>query len=131
MKRTYAHVDDIDLFTGGLIETPLHGGLVGPTFPLVRFTDPQLTEIRKVTLAKLLCDNCDNVESEQRSVFDLPDPFLNPRVSCRDLPGVNLELWKEEHEEEEDLHRIRWKDHVNEDTRDKGLDERMPQSRNI
>ncbi|XP_063868298.1 peroxidasin-like [Scylla paramamosain] len=154
MKQTYAHVDDIDLFTGGLIETPLHGGLVGPTFgcilgiqfrnlrccdrfwyenadPLVRFTDPQLTEIRKVTLAKLLCDNCDNVESEQRSVFDLPDPFLNPRLSCRDLPGVNLELWKEEHEEEEDLHRIRWKDHVNEDTRDKGLDERMPQSRNI
>ncbi|XP_063866938.1 heme peroxidase 2-like [Scylla paramamosain] len=118
MKRTYAHVDDIDLFTGGLIETPLHGGLVGPTFgctlgiqfrnlrccdrfwyenadPLVRFTDPQLTEIRKVTLSKLLCDNCDYVESEQWSVFDLPDPFLNPRVSCRDLPGVNLELWKE------------------------------------
>nr|XP_045625957.1 uncharacterized protein LOC123775117 isoform X1 [Procambarus clarkii] len=118
LKRTYTHVDDIDLFTGGLIETPLHGGLVGPTFgcilgiqfrnlrmcdrfwyenadPLVRFTDPQLTEIRKVTLAKLLCENCDTVESEQRSAFDLPDPFLNPRVACRDLPGVNLELWKE------------------------------------
>ena len=31
---------------------------------------------QQVTLAKLLCDNCDNVESEQRSVFDLPDPFL-------------------------------------------------------
>ncbi|XP_071514131.1 uncharacterized protein [Panulirus ornatus] len=118
LKRTYVHVDDIDLFTGGLVETPLHGGLVGPTFgcilgiqfrnlrmcdrfwyenadPLIRFTDPQLTEVRKVTLAKLLCDNCDSVESEQRSAFDLPDPFLNPRVSCRDLPGVNLELWKE------------------------------------
>lgn len=99
LKRTYAHVDDIDLFTGGLVETPLHGGLVGPTFgcilgiqfrnlrmcdrfwyenadPLVRFTDPQLTELRKVTLAKVLCDNCDSVESEQRSAFDLPDPFL-------------------------------------------------------
>ncbi|XP_050711346.1 uncharacterized protein LOC126995636 [Eriocheir sinensis] len=48
-----------------------------------------------VTLAKMLCDNCDNVESEQRSVFDLPDPFLNPRVSHRDLPGINPELWKE------------------------------------
>ncbi|KAK8737060.1 hypothetical protein OTU49_004780, partial [Cherax quadricarinatus] len=118
LKRTFAHVDDIDFFTGGLVETPLHGGLVGPTFgcilgiqfrnlrmcdrfwyenadPLVRFTDPQLTEIRKVTLAKLLCDNCDSVESEQRSAFDLPDPFLNPRVACRDMPGVNLELWKE------------------------------------
>jgi len=118
MKRTYAHVDDIDLFTGGLVETPLHGGLVGPTFgcilgiqfrnlrmcdrfwyensdPLVRFTDAQLTELRKSTLSKLLCDNCDAVETEQRSAFDLPDPFLNPRVSCRDLPAVNLDLWKE------------------------------------
>ncbi|KAK4296820.1 hypothetical protein Pmani_030713 [Petrolisthes manimaculis] len=118
LERTYAHVDDIDLFTGGLVETPLHGGLVGPTFgcvlgiqfrnlrrcdrfwyensdPLVRFTDPQLTEIRKMTLAKLLCDNCDSLDAAQMSSFDLPDPFLNPRMACRDLPGVNLELWKE------------------------------------
>jgi len=119
LKRTYAHVDDIDLFTGGLIETPLHGGLLGPTFgcimgiqfrnfrkcdrfwyenadPLVRFTDSQLTEVRKVTLSKLLCDNCESVDSEQRSAFDLPDPFLNPRVSCGELPSINLELWKEQ-----------------------------------
>lgn len=118
LKRTYDHVDDIDLFTGGLIETPLHGGLLGPTFgcimgiqfrnfrkcdrfwyenidPLVRFTDSQLTEIRKVTLSRILCDNCETVDSEQRSSFDLPDPFLNPRVACRDLPAINLELWKE------------------------------------
>uniref|UniRef100_A0A6A7FZ72 Peroxidasin-like protein n=1 Tax=Hirondellea gigas TaxID=1518452 RepID=A0A6A7FZ72_9CRUS len=118
LKKTYDHVDDVDLFTGGLIETPLHGGLIGPTFgcimgiqfrnfrkcdrfwyenidPLVRFTDSQLTEIRKVTLSRILCDNCETVDSEQRSAFDLPDPFLNPRVSCRDLPAINLELWKE------------------------------------
>ncbi len=64
------------LFPGGLAETPLHGGLVGPTFaciigiqfrnlrkcdrfwyetgnPLVRFTESQLAEIRKVTLSKV------------------------------------------------------------------------------
>ena len=76
LRRTYEHVDDIDFFTGGLAETPLHGGLVGPTFacvigiqfrnlrkcdrfwyesgnPLIRFTESQLAEVRKITLAKV------------------------------------------------------------------------------
>jgi len=118
LRRTYAHVDDIDLFTGGLSETPLHGGLVGPTFaciigiqfrnlrkcdrfwyeggnPLIRFTEAQLDEIRKVSLAKVTCDNCDQVTHIQRAMFDVPDPFLNPRVPCNALPSINLDLWKE------------------------------------
>ena len=28
-------------------------------------------------------------------MFDIPDPFLNPRVPCNALPEINLELWKE------------------------------------
>ncbi len=74
----------IYLWKGGLAETPLHGGLVGPTFaciigiqfrnlrkcdrfwyensnPLIRFTEAQLAEVRKMTLSKILCDNCDQV----------------------------------------------------------------------
>ena len=103
---------------GGLAETPLHGGLVGPTFaciigiqfrnlrkcdrfwyengnPLIRFTEAQLAEIRKVTLSKVICNNCDQVTNIQRAMFDIPDPFLNPRVPCNALPEINLELWKE------------------------------------
>ena len=117
LSRVYAHVDDIDLFTGGLSERPVTGGVVGPTFaciigqqflnlrkgdrfwyengnPLIRFTEAQLAEIRKITLSKVICDNCDQVTNVQRAMFDIPDPFLNPRVPCNALPEINLELWK-------------------------------------
>ena len=63
--------------------------------PLTRFTESQLAEIRKVTLSKIMCENCDQITSVQRGMFDIPDPFLNPRVPCDALPGINLEFWKE------------------------------------
>ena len=63
--------------------------------PLIRFTEAQLDEIRKVSLAKVACDNCDQVTHIQRAMFDVPDPFLNPRVPCSALPAINLDLWKE------------------------------------
>jgi peroxidase len=43
----------------------------------------------------VVCDNCDHVVTIQRGLFDVPDPFLNPRVPCSALPSVNLDLWKE------------------------------------
>ena len=47
------------------------------------------------TFAKVVCENCDHVTTIQRALFDVPDPFLNPRVPCNALPSVNLDLWKE------------------------------------
>jgi len=32
LERIYGNVDDIDLFIGGIHETPLQGAVVGPTF---------------------------------------------------------------------------------------------------
>ena len=99
LRQVYDHVDDIDLFTGGLSETPLQGALVGPTFACIigiqfqkikrcdrfwyenngpgnRFSEAQLTEIRKITLSKIICENCDIVGDIQRSIFDQPHEFL-------------------------------------------------------
>ena len=99
LRQVYEHVDDIDFFTGGLSETPLQGALVGPTFACVigiqfqklkrcdrfwyennaagtRFSEAQLTEIRKITLSKMICENCDIVGDIQRSIFDQPHEFL-------------------------------------------------------
>lgn len=118
MKRIYASVDDIDLFPGGMSERPLQGGLVGPTFaciiaiqfrqsrkcdrfwyetddPNIRFTEHQLAELRKTTLAKVMCDNMDEHSEMQRAAFDLPSNFLNPRVPCSSMPHIDLSAWKE------------------------------------
>ncbi|XP_022240055.1 uncharacterized protein LOC111085501 [Limulus polyphemus] len=56
----------------------------------------QLDAIRNVNLARILCGNSDTIDVIQRSSFDLPDPFLNPRVLCTNLPTLNLEKWKEQ-----------------------------------
>ena len=55
-----------------------------------------MAEIRKITLAKVICENCDVVDKIQKSVFDQYHEFLNERVPCRSLPAVNLNLWKDE-----------------------------------
>ncbi|KAL6261733.1 hypothetical protein P5V15_006822 [Pogonomyrmex californicus] len=118
MKRIYASVDDIDLFPGGMSERPLQGGLVGPTFaciiaiqfrqsrkcdrfwyetddPNIRFTEHQMAELRKTTLAKVMCENMDHQTDMQRAAFDLPSNFLNPRVPCSSMPHMDFAAWRE------------------------------------
>ena len=93
IENVYEHVVDIDLFTGGMAEKPVVGGIVGPTFACIigqqflnlrrgdrfwyeggnhpgAFTPAQLQEIRKTSLARVVCDCMDDVE------------LLSPSPSC-------------------------------------------------
>lgn len=99
LTSLYASVDDIDLFTGGMSELPVHGGIIGPTFgciigmqfsrlkrcdrfwhetsdPFVRFSAAQLAEIRKMTLAKVICSQSDTIDTIQRNAMDMSDHYL-------------------------------------------------------
>lgn len=42
----------------------------------VRFAEAQLAEIRKSTLAKIICENLEVPGDMQRAAFDLPSSFL-------------------------------------------------------
>lgn len=99
LASVYASVDDIDLFPGGMSELPVHGGIIGPTFgciigmqfarlkrcdrfwhetsdPYVRFSQAQLAEIRKMSLAKVFCSQSDTIDTIQRNAMDVSDHYL-------------------------------------------------------
>ncbi|RWS11097.1 Peroxidase-like protein, partial [Dinothrombium tinctorium] len=110
-------VYDIDLFTAGLAEFPLPGAAVGPTFTCIigiqmynlkygdrfwfehesqvgSFTFDQLREIKKITLAKIICANSDNIHAIQKNVFR-GESKRNPVVPCKSLPDTDLRAWME------------------------------------
>ena len=96
LRRVYNSVDDIDLFAGAMMETPEYQGsyvgrtflcLIGDTFARLKkgdrffydlggqsgsFTGTQLREIRKASMARLICDNADRITTMQRLAFQLP-----------------------------------------------------------
>ena len=119
LRTAYDHVDDIDLFAGGILENPHRDGLVGPTFKciigdqfvrlkrgdrfwyergdddLTRFSEPQLQALRQSSIARIMCDNTD-IERAQPLMYRTPGPG-NELVSCRDneIPRLNLDLWRD------------------------------------
>lgn len=119
-KHIYKHIDDIDLFSGGLAEKPVRGGLVGPTFACIiaqqflnlrkgdrfwyendgfesSFTPAQLQQIRHITLGQVLCQTLTEIETVQPFVFLSVDSFRNLRLSCDDsrMNSFDLSAWVE------------------------------------
>ena len=124
LSSAYEHVDDIDLFTGGISERPVVGGVVGPTFACILgqqflnlrkgdrfwyenggtdaqypggFSSQQLQEIRKSSLSRVICNGLDDVGAIQPYAFLADDEFSNRRSACKGsrIPRVDLSKWKE------------------------------------
>ncbi|KAI4504208.1 hypothetical protein M0802_000679 [Mischocyttarus mexicanus] len=117
ISKLYESVYDIDLYTGALAEIPKTDGIVGPTFTCLiadqfvrlqkgdrywyevpgqshSFTEEQLQELRKSSLARILCDCSDQITQIQSKVMRSID-IHNPMMLCEDLPKMSLEPWKE------------------------------------
>lgn len=92
LQSLYASFEDVDLTVGASIEAHVAGALAGPTFLCilteqffrtrvgdrffyergdrdVAFSREQLSEIRKASVSRLLCDNGNNINSMQRLGF--------------------------------------------------------------
>ncbi|VDI68301.1 Hypothetical predicted protein [Mytilus galloprovincialis] len=112
----YETVDDVDLFIGGLLEEGENGS-VGPTFsciigiqfqrfkvgdrywyesadPDFAFTKDQLNSIKSASsLSKIYCTNF-GLNEIQDDIFKIPCS-KNSLSYCRDLPDLDLYLWKD------------------------------------
>lgn len=120
LKDLYAHPDDVDLLVGGMAERGMDDSVVGFTFRCIigeqmlrtkkgdrffydvpnqpsSFTEEQLGEIRKSTLARVFCDNADDIQTMQLNVFIIPSGS-NRLVSCSSTDAIqqpSLLPWKE------------------------------------
>ncbi|XP_028406279.1 peroxidasin-like isoform X2 [Dendronephthya gigantea] len=114
LKDLYLDVNKIELWVAGILEDIIPGSLLGPTlqcliatqFKNLRdgdrfwyeydgvFEPAQLTQIKRVTLARVLCDNGDNITQAQPDVF-LRVNHISGYTSCSSKPSIDLRLWKE------------------------------------
>lgn len=107
-------MDDIDLYTGAISEKPIKGGFLGPTLTCLildqfvrlkrgdrfwyenpgQFSIKQLNEVRKSSLARIICDNSDGVGEIQPEVMKNTKNG-NKRVKCENIAKVDFSLWQE------------------------------------
>nr|XP_019607600.1 PREDICTED: thyroid peroxidase isoform X3 [Rhinolophus sinicus] len=109
----YKHPDNIDVWLGGLAEALLPGARTGPLFACLIgrqmkalrngdrfwwensrvFTEAQRRELQRHSLSRVICDNTGlpRVPADAFRLGTFPQDFK----PCEDIPGLNLEVWRE------------------------------------
>lgn len=123
LEKAYNSPSDIDLFVGGLLEVAEGDAVVGPTFREIiadqfsrlkrgdryfyenipeinpgHFSERQLQEVKKASLARIICDNSDKIALITQS----PRAFIqsnldgNEPVDCAkgDWAVIDFNAWK-------------------------------------
>uniref|UniRef100_A0A674NMP3 Peroxidasin n=1 Tax=Takifugu rubripes TaxID=31033 RepID=A0A674NMP3_TAKRU len=115
IQRLYGTPLNIDLFPALMAEDLVPGSRLGPTlmcllvaqFKRLRdgdrfwyenpgvFSPAQLTQLKQASLARVLCDNGDNITRVQQDVFQVAEP-PHGYSSCDDIPKIDLRMCKTE-----------------------------------
>jgi len=114
LQRIFGSVNlHIDLYPGAIAERPVRGKLVGPTFGCLikkqfenlrdgdrffferNFKFNQLCEIKKMTLAKVLCLTLNQIVSIQDNVFERFIPGETRRKSCQNADLLDITKFKQ------------------------------------
>ncbi|MGH0114557.1 UNVERIFIED_CONTAM: hypothetical protein FKN15_020468 [Acipenser sinensis] len=114
LKRLYGTPLNIDLWPAMMVEDLIPGTRVGPAlmclfvtqFQRLRngdrlwyenpgvFTQAQLTQLKQASLARVLCDNGDNIQQVQPDVF-LKADYPQGYVSCEEISRIDLRMWQD------------------------------------
>ncbi|XP_064364587.1 thyroid peroxidase [Dromaius novaehollandiae] len=119
IMELYHNPNNIDVWLGGLVEDFLPGARTGPLFACIIgkqmkalrdgdrfwwendnvFTEAQKHELRKHSLSRVICENTgiSEVPVDAFQLGKFPEDFNH----CDNIPGMNLEAWREIHEEVE------------------------------
>ncbi|CAB3400911.1 unnamed protein product [Caenorhabditis bovis] len=113
LEKLYGSPENIDLWVGGVTEKRTSEALMGPTLACIIadqfrrtrdgdrfwyendevFTKMQLRQIKKVTLAKIICMNGDDIDRVQRDIFVYHGDKMQFYEKCENLPEMNLNMW--------------------------------------
>jgi peroxidase len=116
LLHTYRSPDDVDLYIGGVMESPVPGTQLGPTmhclirqqFEALRngdrffytnpgqFTDGQLREIKKTTLTSVLCANADDpntLKLPENMFMKSSGALTNKPQFCSNFPKLDINAW--------------------------------------